>query len=229
MGLPSLKKKMKILVCTVSKAGKISEGTDSFDVMINPASLNVGHSICYSESSAIGMIEDEPKFTNSPPDTLNFDLVIDGTGVVNLPIPGLGSPDVKTQIKELKKIVYDYDGDKHSPNVVKLIWGTFLFLGQMKSMKVDYTLFKLAGDPLRAKVTLSFGGFMTTEEQIKKMEKTSPDMTHYIEFKASDTLPALCQKIYGDGGWYPEVARINKLVSFRHIPAGTHLLFPPLR
>ena len=228
MALPSLKKKMKILVCTVSKAGKISEGTESFEVMINPASLNVGHSICYSESGAIGTINGEPKFTSSPPDTLDFDLIIDGTGVVNLPIPGIGSPNVKTQIKQLKKIVYDYDGDKHSPNVVKLIWGSLLFLGQMKSMKVDYTLFKMEGDPLRAKVTLSFGGFMTTEEQIKKMGKSSPDMTHYIEFSASDTLPGLCQKIYGNGGWYLEVARVNKLVSIRNIPAGTQLLFPPL-
>ena len=226
--LPSLKKKLKIIACTVSN-GKVSDGGDSFEVMLNPGSVKVNHAICYNTSKEAGNIGGEAKFSKQSPDKVNFDLVIDGTGVVGLPVPGLGYDNVKTQIKKLKAIVFKYDGDHHEPNVVKLLWGSFIFYGRLESLSVDYTLFKPGGDPLRAKVSLAFVSFMSKEEEVKKKEMSSPDMTHWIEVKASDTLPALCRRIYGDACWYPEVARANGLVNFRHIPAGTRLIFPPLR
>ncbi|MCG8472820.1 MAG: hypothetical protein MI742_13340 [Desulfobacterales bacterium] len=223
------KKKMKITSCNVSASGSVSEGSSSFEVMINPASVNVTHGICYSGDASSGSIGSEQKFSKRPPDKVKFDIIIDGTGVVNLPVPGLGSDDVKTQIQNLKKVIYDYQGAKHETPVVKLLWGSFIFFGRLESLSVDYTLFKPGGDPLRAKVNLNFSGFMSNEEEAKRKNNQSPDMTHIIEVKASDTLPALCEKVYGDSGWYLEVARINHLVNFRQIPSGTRLRFPPLR
>ena len=223
-----MKKKMKILACTVSN-GKVSDGSDSFELMLNPGTFKVSQSICYNTSKEVGNICGEAKFTRQPPDKVSFDLVIDGTGVVKLPIPGLGPDDVKGQIKSLRKIIFNYDGDHHEPNVVKLLWGSFIFYGRLENMGVDYTLFKPGGDPLRAKVSLSFVRFMSKEEEVKKKDMSSPDMSHWIEVKASDTLPGLCQAVYGDPAWYPQVARANNLVNFRHIPAGTRILFPPLK
>ena len=223
-----LKKKLKITACTVDD-GKMTPGTDTYEVMINPANLSLTHAVCYNQTASPGAIGSDSKFCKNPPDKVNFEIVIDGTGVVNLPIPGIGSDDVKTQIKALKAIAFDYDGDNHEPNVVQLLWGSFIFYGRLDSLAIDYTLFKPCGDPLRAKVKLAFFGFLSKEEAAKKKDDQSPDMTHFIEVKGSDTLPALCRKIYGDGAYYLDVARINNLVNFRHIRPGTRLRFPPLR
>ena len=58
--------------------------------------------------------------------------------------------------------------------------------------------------------------------QIKKMD------VKYTLFSNSG-VPYLCHKIYGDSLLVRQVARFNNLNSFRNIPAGTELLFPPLK
>jgi len=43
-----------------------------------------------------------------------------------------------------------------------------------------------------------------------------------------DTLPLLCHRIYGDPGYYLDVARHNQLTDFRQLRPGAKLHFPPL-
>lgn len=123
-------------------------------------------------------------------------------------------------------MVYNYVGNKHEPNIVHIIWGTLYFVCRLTSFKVDYVLFKPDGTPLRAKVTLAFSGYMTNKEEALQAKRSSPDLTHIIEFKAGDTLPLLCQRVYQDGSYYQLVARVNNLSNFRAITPGTKLLFP---
>lgn len=225
-----LKKKLKISPCTVDKSGNVtvSDG-DAFEVMLNPSNYSQTFSIGYSKKEVLGQLVSDAKFSGIKPQKVSFGMVIDGTGVVNLPIPGLGSPDVKTQIAQLTAIVYTYDGNNHEPNHVRLLWGSLIFFGRLDSMSVEYTLFKPSGEPLRAKVQLSFTGFMSKEEEALRANRSSPDLSHLIEVKAGDTLPLLCYRVYKDSSYYLEVARVNNLTHFRDITPGSKLHFPPLR
>ena len=148
--------KLKIAPCTVQENGNVKVGSPAFEVMINPAKYKHTHSIKYNTKSIFGKVGTETKYSEFVPEKVSFELVIDGTGVVNLPIPGIGSPDVKTQVQELKDVVYKYDGSNHEPNVVRLLWGSMIFFGRLDTMSVEYTLFKPNGDPLRARVSPSF-------------------------------------------------------------------------
>ncbi len=226
-----LKKKLSISPCTLDSAGNISVDASkkAFEVMLNPSAYSHNLSINYNKKKTLGQSGNESKFNAVEPEKVSFDMVIDGTGVVNLPIPGIGSPDVKTQVQQLQDIVYTYDGSKHEPNHVRLLWGSLIFFGRMESMSLDYTLFKPSGEPLRAKVKLSFVGAMSKEEESLKANRSSPDLTHVVEVKAGDTLPLLCYRIYNDSAYYLDVARINHLVNFRNLKPGTKLHFPPLR
>lgn len=225
-----LKKKLKISPCTVDDSGNITVNDgNSFDVMLNPSSYSHTYSIGYNQSEALGQLASDSKFSGIKPEKVSFDMVIDGTGVVNLPVPGKGSPDVKTQINKLTEIVYKYDGNNHEPNHVRLLWGSLIFFGRLESMSVEYTLFKPSGEPLRAKVKFSISGFMSKEEEALRANRSSPDLSHLIEVKAGDTLPLLCYRVYKDCAYYLEVARINNLTNFRNLTPGTKLHFPPLR
>ena len=225
-----LKKKLKISPCTVDSSGNVTvSASESFEVMLNPSNYSHSYSIGYSKKEALGQLGSDAKFSGIKPETVNFNMVIDGTGVVNLPMPGIGSPDVKTQIKQLTDIVYKYDGNNHEPNHVRLLWGSLIFCGRLNSMSVDYTLFKPSGEPLRAKVTLAFTGFMSKEEEALRANRSSPDLSHLIEVKAGDTLPLLCYRVYKDCNYYLEVARINNITNFRELTPGSKLHFPPLR
>ncbi|VAX31035.1 FIG00613121: hypothetical protein [hydrothermal vent metagenome] len=221
-----LKKKLTISPCTVDDAGSISvdSSKSNFEVMLNPASYSHSLTIGYDEKKTQGQIGTEMKFSAINPEKVNFDIVIDGTGVVNS-----SSPDVKTQVESLKTIVYTYDGTKHEPNHVRLLWGSLIFFGRLESLSLDYTLFKPSGEPLRAKLKLGFAGAMSKEEEGLKANRSSPDLTHLVEVRSGDTLPLLCHRIYKNSAYYADVARANNLVHFRKLKPGTKLHFPPLR
>ena len=223
-------KKLAISPCTIENNGHVTvDHTRLFEVMLNPATYSHAYSIDYNQKNAMGQSGANSKFSAVNPDAVTFDIVMDGTGVVNTSAPSSGSKDVKTQIQQLKDIVYQYQGNSHQPNHVRLLWGTLIFFGRLKSMSVDYTLFKPTGEPLRAKLALAFVGFMSTEEEALRANRSSPDLTHRVEVKAGDTLPLLCYRIYKDSSYYPKVAAVNQLTNFRHLTPGMRLHFPPLR
>jgi len=234
----------------ITKKGKIT----GFEAMLNPTSLKLTHGINYSNCAdrAMGSIAQEVKFVNYSEDTLTFDFLLDGTGAVKdvkplsalerlkntidpknmIAFTGLSDASstsiVTDKITALKKIIYEYEGKEHEPNIIDVHWGTLLFTCRLEGMSIDYTLFSSDGAPLRAKIGLSFKGYSTTVEGHLKAKKSSPDLTHIIEVKVGDTLPLLCHKIYKDESYYLEVAKHNNLLSFRNLTPGQTLYFPPL-
>lgn len=229
-----LKARLTITRCTVS-GGTVTPTGKKMEAMLNPASLSHSHSISYSGSGTsgtergcsnrvLGQTAVEPKFSAVNSEKLSFELIFDGSGAVPGKLVNVGQ-----QIQRLKEIVYDYDGNAHEPNVVRLTWGELAsFEGRMTSLDVDYTLFKPSGLPLRAKVKLQFVSFMTSLEANLRARRSSPDLTHEVLVRDGDTLPLLCHRIYGDPRHYLDVARANGLTTFRDLAPGTVLRFAPL-
>ncbi len=200
------------------------DGGKPFSVMINPSDYTHTHSIKYNLKETLGQPGAEPKFSATNAETVSFKIVLDGTGVV------AGQYDsVKEQITKLKEVVYTYEGEIHQPSYVRLLWGSLIFFGCLESLKVQYTLFKPSGEPLRAVLDFSFNGFMSMEEKALRANKSSPDLSHIVEVQAGDTLPLLCNRIYKDCSYYAEVAKVNNIVNFRSLEPGMKLHFPPLR
>jgi nucleoid-associated protein YgaU len=221
-----LKKKLSIAPCNVN-AGTITVDSSQapFEAMINPAGYKRQLKIDYSKKKTLGQPSAESKFSAICPEVLTLqDLVLDGTGVVAL----VGAQSVQDMVEQLLGVVYAYKGDKHEPNHVRLLWGTFIFFGRVESISIDYTLFKPSGEPLRARIAMSFVGWMSSEEGSLRANTSSPDLSHLVEVKLGDTLPLLCNRIYKDSSYYREVARINNLTNFRNLEPGLVLRFPPL-
>ena len=82
---------------------------------------------------------------------------------------------------------------------------------------------------IQALLGLSFKSFLTPQQEALTTNKSSPDLTHIVEFKAGDTLPQICYKIYNDALYYKDVAMANNLTDFRNIKPGTILKFPPVK
>lgn len=216
--------KLNICPCQVAKDGTISpEKSKAFTVMLNPNKFSHGYQISYSKTKTMGQLASDNKFSGIEPESISFDILLDHTGVVP------GSSDVQTQIEKLNEVVYTYNGSRHEPNHVRLLWGSLLFYGRLKSMSAEYNLFSPEGTPLRAEIKLSFNGFMSTQEEAKRANRSSPDMTHAVVFKAGDSLPLLCHRIYNNAEYYASVARVNNITNFREIAPGTRIIFPPLR
>jgi hypothetical protein len=219
---------------TLTKLHVSPDGTVSLDpskrfiAMLNPSDYKHSRAINYNHDEALGQIGSESKFSAIGPDKLNFSLLLDGTGAVPPNTPSEVGKEVIDHLNELNAVVYQYDGNRHEPSHVRILWGTLSLDARMESMSTQYSLFKPGGEPLRAKVELGFVSFVTKKEAGLRANRSSPDLTHRVLVQAGDTLPLLCHRIYGDARYYPEVARHNGLREFRRLPPGTLLHFPPL-
>jgi phage tail protein X len=223
------KSPLTITRVNIDPAGKVEIVRNvSFTAMLNPQDLTHSRSISYDERPTLGQVGSPLRFRAVGPDTVGFSLLFDGTGVVK---PVSAAAEVKQVIEyvaELNRVVFLYDGAKHEPGHVRVLWGTLILCGRLQSMSTQYTLFKPSGEPLRAKVALQFKGFISQKQESLMANRSSPDLSHVVEVHQGDTLPLLCHRIYGDASYYPEVARVNGLAQFRSLEPGRKLHFPPL-
>lgn len=215
----------------------------SYVVQVNPNNQTLNQLLQYNYQQGQGRSGGEPRYCRSAPRTLQFELLFDGTGVVPPPpevgdIPLLGAIesfvssddkfDVKTEIEKFNQVLYDYSGESHRPRRLLMVWGTLTFPCVLTSVNYRFTLFKPDGTPLRAIATCSFSESFSEAELERRENATSPDLTHLRYLREGDTLPLMSYRIYGKSELYMEVARVNKLVNFRRLQAGSQLAFPPV-
>ena len=216
---------------------------DTYTVQVNPTSYTLGRLLNYTYNRGQGFSAGEAVYSDSPPVSLNFEFLFDGTGVVPKPstlgdVPLVGaiasalSPDepfvVMDEIEKFNGLVYEFVGEIHRPRQLLLVWGSLVLPCVLTSLDYRFTLFKQDGTPLRAVAACAFCESRPDAERVRRNNASSPDLTHLRQVREGDTLPALAHEIYGDAGLYLEVARVNKLVNFRRLRPASRVFFPPL-
>ncbi|RUL79026.1 LysM peptidoglycan-binding domain-containing protein [Dyella choica] len=224
--LSAAKSQLKITACSSGGDTPTPDGA-SISLLINPSELSMARKTDYGGCVPMGDTGSGRNFARMQPGNLDFSTVFDGTGVVPLP-DSVSLAEVQDQLDLLNAVVYTYNGQQHEPNVVQILWGTLLFFGRLTTFNIEYSLFRPNGTPLRAKATMSFQGYKSTQEAALEANQSSPDLSHAVVVRDGDTLPLLCHRIYGDSSYYVDVARFNGLHAFRALRPGLLLHFPPL-
>jgi nucleoid-associated protein YgaU len=161
-------------------------------------------------------------FKKAKPGDLALTFFLDGTGANGKKI------EVQEKINEFQQVT-GYNGKIHRTSYLKVMWGTLQIKRcVLKSASIAYKLFKPDGIPLRAVITANFTDNSDDKTSQAIAQNQSSDLTHVRLVKAGETLPSLCEQIYGDPHYYLEVARANKIDNFRNLAPGIKLLFPPL-
>ncbi len=210
--------KLKILAFSDEK---LSSKVGDYEVQINPEKYTHAFSTSFVDqaSDTARVIS---KFKTQQPQDISFDFYLDATGVV----PGVTS--VSDEIKKFRNIAYNYNGEAHSTNYLKLLWGDLTFKCMLSSLTVEYTLFSPSGTPLRAKLAAKFREHYTPEEVEKESKKSSADLSHSRTVVAGVSLPLMCHRIYRDGKYYIAVARANDMNDVFDLVEGATVKFPPL-
>ena len=193
-----------------------------YTVMFNPASINIGKKILRNNDEKPHGKQETSSLSAAAADTLSFELIIDGTGIIE------NSRYVQEEIRDLEDHVYNFQSESHQANFLEIKWGQLLFRGYLISIQINYTLFDTDGNALRAKVNLSFEGFIPPAKFERDGSFASPDMSHVRFATQSDTLANFCKDIYGDTKYVIQIAQYNQLVNFRKLQPGQRLEFPPL-
>jgi len=225
--MPGSKQKLSITSWDV----KTKSATDNtFSAMLNPTGYSQSLKVKYTAKAIPGVAEPEVNYSCTAAETLEMeDLILDGTGVLNSSgIPA--TTDVKSQIALLKKVVYESpNNDKVERPVVQIIWGSLNFIGRVNNLVAKYTMFKPSGEPLRARVKLSFTEYKDADEKAQAGAATSAAaLTRQVQISDSTNLPLMCASVYQNSSMYMDVAKFNDLTSVLGLVAGVSLLFPSL-
>ena len=228
--------KMRLTVCEDTEPFNPRTGDDfTYEVLINPEKIERKFQSVLDTTQGEGTTGTDVRFRAQLPQALKLELLFDATGVVaNDKIPfsnvlGLSQAEaVSDQVARFKSIVFDYDGTKHSPNLIQVQWGDFIFKGKLKDLTVTYTLFKPDGTPLRAKATCNLVESLSDALRVARERSESPDLTHIRTVMEGENLPLMTHRIYNDPAYHIEVARINSLKSIRGLKTGSRIYFPPI-
>ena len=230
--------RMKLKKLTIKAYKSRSRGTGdlvgTFEAMFNPASFSQKYEIEYGKNQGMNSTNKVVSYSRSKPRALKLKLILDGTGVHEMGISQLaGQKTVSERVKEFIDLTFRMNGTIHEPNFLVVEWGGqedggLIFSCRLGSVDVSYSSFDRDGSPLRAELDVTLISDQDVKKRMAKENKSSPDLTHSRIVKSGDTLPLLCQEIYGQATYYLRVAQVNNLDDFRNLRPGQELFFPPL-
>jgi len=223
-----------------------------YTALLNPEKYSLSWKSEYVSKKAGGNSADDPTYSVSTPSELSLDLLFDRTGVIPhfgndkhynklkgqlsqenqkkgeryyADIDGTG---IEEDLKNFRATVFDFNGDNHKPNYLKVKWGKLIYDCILTELSYEYKLFKPNGCALRAIAKVKLLSYVEAQKRAKQEDKKSPDLTHLRTVKAGDTLSQMSYKIYGDPKYYLEIAKVNNITNFRKLTPGQQLVFPPL-
>ena len=216
--------KLKIIAFKNADYSDSPADQQSFTAMLNPETYTLDYKVEYQDGQGQGTSSAQQRFTVKKPEEFSFELLLDSSGIID------DNPreSIEDDITELRDLLLKYEGDIHEPKHFQVLWGSLLFKGRCTGLNLNFKLFNPDGKPIRALCKVSFAGSVEDNLRTAEERNESPDMTHYRMIKSGDTLPFLCFQIYGNSSHYLQVARVNKLNSFRTIEPGTEIFFPPI-
>jgi Contractile injection system tube protein len=212
----------KLVIKAYDKADYSGRPISEFQAYVNPSELTLAYEMEYDSAQGAGTTNSCMQFKKVKPGDLSITLLVDGTGANGRPL------DVQQAIEQFQTVT-GYNGAIHRPNYLKVAWGTLQVKRCiLKSASIAYKMFKANGVPLRATISATFTDNSDDQTRVAHAQDESSDLTVIRVVKAGDTLPGLCNEIYGDPLLYPEVAQVNRIDDFRNLTAGMKLIFLPL-
>lgn len=226
--------KLKITAFTDPKFSTESKKGE-FTTLINPEKYSKSYKVEYivpDASKASG--ETAPYYAYTPPSDLDLEFLFDDTGVFDESydfgiLKNRESKGVEADIETLTNLAFAVNGDIHRPNYLIINWGSLEFRCVLAELNIEYKLFNPDAKPIRAIAKAKFKNFVDPEKSTGAVKPSSPDLTHSRIVEQGDTLPLMTKRIFGDSKYYLEVARVNKLTSFRKLKVGQQLFFPPIQ
>jgi hypothetical protein len=188
---------------------------DVFYLMLNPEQYSEGFYIEYDSSNTADNRED-PKVVLRSADSYTFDFILDGTGATGVRI------DVDSKISQFKELVTEIDSEGKQ-NFLRIKWGPLQLKCVFNSASIQYTFFNKTGQPLRARLTVTFTKVHADQSKFLSTKETYSSK----QLRDGQNIAQLASSVYGNARKLARLAQLNSLNSFRQIPTGTNLLFPP--
>ena len=116
---------------------------------------------------------------------------------------------------------------KPPPAKVTFEWGAFKFQGVIKSLTIDYVLFKRDGTPIRAKANLKLTEYKQDSAWPGQNPTSGGSPTDRIwRVKQGERLDYIAAQVYGDATRWRVIAAHNELTNPQALRSGIDLAIP---
>ena len=205
----------------------IASATAEIECMFNPTEYRLTQTLNVSRNQTPAKDGGTPEFSGTNAMTLTTQLFFDNFGAMQ----GDVTPKITTLLSWTHPTAASMDKKKPCPPLVSFKWGgnpqLANFSGFLKSVVVNYTIFRKDGTPVQAKVDITIEG---QPETIGGQNPTS----HSINSRRvhtmieGDTLQSVAYAELGKPGYWRAIAELNGIDDPQRVIAGTTLLIPSL-
>jgi hypothetical protein len=186
------------------------------EVLFNPTDYSITRGANYASVDVPGLSMPILQFVRGESQTLQLELLLDGTD---------GRTDVHDRLETLRSLV-QINRDLHTPPIVQFNWGHESFRGVVTQLNERMTLFNQDGDVLRSRVAMTFKSYESVETQMRQTARSSPDRTRTRVLREGETLAHVAFEVYGDPSMWRVIAAENGLERPRFVAPGTVLVVP---
>lgn len=211
------------LVC---KDDNLPDGYAPVEVMFNPTEYTLKQSVSVTRNESPAEPGGTPQFQGTSAMTLSMTLFLDDFASLE----GDVTPKITTLLSwtHPTPASISRDPNKPLPPMVGFEWGNKQleeFFGFLTEVGVTYTVFRMDGTPVQAKVAITIVG------QSEKMGPTNPT-SHAINSKRvrvltdGDTLQSIAYKELGRASYWRAIAELNGIDDPQAVHAGMTVLIP---
>lgn len=226
--------------------GSKGEVKEELKAQFNPSEYTISRGLSLSRAKALGRNTD-PTLAQAPNEpsailniTLNFDAIselhslfgansLKGDALKDIALGSFYNVNkfIPKDVSKKMAGLTVFDADEHSPNKLRIMWGTLDFIGRVESSSVSYTMFSPNGSALRSSVKLSVVGEEAYIINRKKLPQNSPDRTKERTLGMKDQLWMHADKEYSDPSKWRDIAEANGILNPRNLSMLT-IKIPPI-
>jgi nucleoid-associated protein YgaU len=195
-----------------------SRPTDVIPVLFNPEQYDLSKSITYGSTEIAGLTTPVTQFASGDAETLSMELFFDTSEE---------RTDVRAATELLDQLV-TVDGEQHAPPRCRFVWGSLVFTAVVERLDKTFTKFLPTGQPVRARVNVTFREYKTAKQQRDANPFFSSDTTSVRTVTGEETLWLIADEEYGDPGQWRRIAEANDIDNPRDLRPGQRLVVPEL-
>jgi LysM repeat protein len=191
---------------------------EKLTVLFNPEEYNLNRDNNFAQAQIPGRSAPLLQFTHGNIRTLDMELLFDTYEKLR---------DVREETGKLTKLL-DINPETHAPPVLLFVWGSLRFQCVLAKASQKFVLFLPSGQPVRARVQVSFQEFSNSSLEAKEIKRETADFTKVHVVAQGETLSGIAAKVYANPTLWRPLAIRNGIDDPRQLATGQKLVVPRL-
>jgi nucleoid-associated protein YgaU len=187
-------------------------------VRFNPEEYSLNRDNNFAQAAIPGRSAPLLQFTHGNLRTLEMELLFDTYEEQR---------DVREETGKLIRFL-DINPETHAPPILLFVWGSLRFQCVLARANQKFILFLPNGNPVRARVQVSFSEFTNSSLEAKEIKRETADYTKVHVVNQGETLSGIAAKVYGNPMLWRPLAIRNKVDDPLALAPGRRLVVPRL-